>query len=114
MYEGLYNHTQAAVKCTEEGGVIALAADRVTFTFMYQMMDTYYLQGGPLGGAFIDGKKQTEFGEWFCSSTDDLCPFRPHQPDTPQSPQCAVILLNYAGDVGVNYCGNKRMAMCEF
>ena len=67
MFEGRYNYTQAAAKCSAEGAVLAMASDQDTFDALFKIVDVYTRrQGGSIDGAFLDGFKSTAAGDWFC------------------------------------------------
>ena len=118
MYEGLYNYTQAAAKCAEEGATLAMATDKDTFDLLYYLVDVYTMQGGPIVGAFLDGSRQTRLDEWFCTNVQDVCPatmpWQPGQPDHPNSQHCVAIFPPYARGVDNSYCSRQKMTMCKF
>ena len=101
-----------------------MAADADTFTFMFNMLKVYSMQGGSVFGAYVDGTysghvtSQSD-SDWLCVNTQGSCPstmpWHRGQPDDPQSQQCVGIFhaFNYNEGVGDAYCDSNIMAMCR-
>ena len=102
-----------------------MAADADTFTFMFNMLKVYSMQGGSVFGAYVDGTYNNGHvtsqsgSDWLCVNTQGSCPstmpWHRGQPDDPQSQQCAGIFhaFNYNEGVGDAYCESKIMVMCR-
>ena len=121
MFEGEYNYTQAAAKCDEEGGIIAMATDKNTFDFLYNMVDVYEKEGGTIFGAFVDGTSRIvnpQSADWFCVNTQGSCPatmpWLPGKLDDVDVKQCVRVYPGYDRGVGNSACYYERMVICKF
>ena len=121
MFEGEYNYTQAAAKCDEEGGIIAMATDKDTFDLFYYLVDVYKRHGGTILGAFVDGTNRIEnpqSNDWFCVNTQGSCPatmpWQPDHPDDVDVKQCVRVNPGYDRGVVNSACYYERMVICKF
>ena len=128
MFEDRYNYTQAVAKCSEEGGIIAMAADQDYFNFLFNLFDVYWARDGDIPGVFVDGVRMVRQSSaallnhhtsyWFCVNTNGVCPssmpWHPGQPSDPLSQHCASIHTSYTSGVGDYECNLRLMAMCRF
>ena len=116
MFEGHYNYTQAAAKCTQESGILALAVDQKTFNVMYNMFMSYWWPGGEINGAYLDGTYQSN--TWFSVNTPDRrlpadVPWHPGRPDYYEDEKCVSIMSQLNQGLDDTLCPGKRMAMCQ-
>ena len=123
MFEGHYDdYGDATEKCYDEGGIIAMAADRDTFDFLYNMLTVYRNQGGGDSGVFIDGTRgmmnpPRYVRDWFCVNAGGKCPAAmPLNPGHLNDPQykCLAILARADSWVVNVSCFNSYMAVCKF
>ena len=119
MFEGEYSKGQSVDKCSEEGGIIAMATDQDTYNFLYQMFITYRRQDGTISGVYIDGLRDPidpQSGDWFCLNTQGECPvtmpWHRGQPNNNRK-HCARISAFLKEGAGNSYCSVKRMAFCK-
>ena len=97
-----------------------MVEDADTFTFVFNIYNVYWSQGGGMTGAFVDGSKGIMNPEssdnWWCVNVPGACPSKmPWNPAQPKgSERCVGIWAWYIKGVGVLSCSNKYMAMCKF
>ena len=122
MFVGKYNYTQASAKCAEEGGIIAMAADNDTFTFLRNIVYAYRMhhrnqQFVTFSGAFVDGVKgivNPLSTDWYCENTQGSCPATmPWQAALPTHQECVFVYWLFHGGVASSSCQSKRMVLCK-
>ena len=117
MFERPYNYAEAIDKCAEDGGNLALAADTDTFDLLSTMYSVYRMQGGRIGGAFVDGVMITK-EKAFCRNTRGECPatmpWQTGYPSDAASQQCLSIQWQHDNGVANTYCDTKKLAVCQY
>ena len=117
MFETPYNYPEAMDKCEEDGGNLALAADQDTFDLLSTMYSVYRMQGGRIGGAFVDGVLISQ-KKAFCQNTYGECPatipWQPGYPSDAGSQHCLSILWQHDNGVANTYCDTKKIVICQF
>ena len=120
MFEGNYNYQEAAAKCAEDGGTLAMAADTNTYNFMFNILDTYVMQGGGIVGTFVDGSRgimNPQSDAWWCVNTQSDCgqimPWHFGRQGNNVYQPCVAILKWYENGVADASC-HQLMAMCQY
>ena len=122
LFDGDYNYTQAAAKCTEHGGALAMATDTDTFNFTLNLYNDYYKSGGLGSGMFLDGSKGVIMNSlsnvWYCVNVQGTCPATmpwrqgSPAPGGPNHTNCAGMLPWLLPGVADLPCQRGLTAMC--
>ena len=122
IFDGEYNYMQAAAKCPEYHGTLAMVADSDIFNFLLNLHSVYRSWVGIARGMFLDGSKgiivnpaQSSNG-WYCVSVPGDCPATmPWQPGEPSHPQeqCVGALPWLTSGVAAFSCQIRYTAVCN-
>ena len=122
LFDGKYNYMQAAAKCTEYHGTLAMVSDSDIFNFLLNLHSVYRSWVGIVRGMFLDGSKggivnpaQSSDG-WYCVNVQGDCPATmPWQPGEPSHPQeqCVGALPWLTSGVASFSCQIHYTAVCN-
>ena len=120
LFDGRYSYTQAATKCTDNGGILAMAADADTFNFLINLHNVYSSSGALVTGMFLDGSTRIlnpRSSDWYCASVQGSCPstmpWQFGKPPNGSQAKCVGALSKWTSGVVAFSCQIRYTAMCK-